>query len=265
MDIKKIIKKAIPFIIAIEIIYFTSSFQQLGFGIIIGALLVEIINFKQLSLNSMDNKEESLEVKDFQEIKLSKDMITYNNDIVVFIEELKSQITNFTDSKYYRESARLALNQLLRVVEKFETFKNILDVKFDQEELSYNKFMSVTEDVYYNILENLERVKNVYQSIDDINVKYIDSRIDTLEKKSDLSKEMTEELLSLRNKKDMLINELNSVDKYISINEKAITDIDNMKIKLGSLKTSSNQSKREFERSLAELRTMAKRINDYSA
>lgn len=264
MDKKVIIKKIIPFLIGIEIIFFSDSLQKFGAGIIIGALLVEILNFS-LDRSKHIDKKNSEQTKSFTEdIKVSEDIISYNNEIREFIEELKLQFSNLTNSTYYRESARLALNQLIRVVDKFEKFKNILDVKLDQDEITYERFMSITEEVYYNILDNLDRVKNIYQSIEDINVSYIDSRINALEIKENLTKEMKEELVSLKERKEMLLNELNSVDSYISINEKAITDIDNMKIKLGRLKTTSGQAKKEFDLSLATLRKMAKRINEYS-
>jgi len=269
VDKKRIIKKLIPFIIAIEIILFSDTLQSFGIGIIAGALLVEILNLKLSDFYSKNEKgfktEAGYIAREFHDIKQLKTQLkdsSYNSQIIAFIEELKLQ---FTTSIFYKETARLALNQLVRVVDKFEKFKNILDIKLEQKEITYERFMSVTEEVYYNILDNLEKVKNIYQSIEDIDVNYIESRINTLEEKDDLSREMKEELISLKNRKSMLLNELESVDKYISINEKAITDIDNMKIKLGKLLTSSKQANREFDLNIAELRKMAKRINEYSA
>lgn len=272
MDKKRIIKKLIPFIIAIEIIMFSDSLKLFGFGIIAGAFLVEILNLQFadfLSRKEREMKSEAghiaKELHDIKELKNQLEDSSYNDEILAFIEELKLQFSNLTSSNYYKESSRLALNQLLRVVDKFEKFKNILDVKLEEKEITYGRFMGVTEEVYYNILDNLEKVKNIYKSIEDIDVSYIESRIAVLEGKDELSEEMKEELISLKKRKNLLFDELNSVDKYISINEKAITDIDNMKIKLGKLQTYSKQASREFDLSIAELRKMAERVNEYSA
>ncbi|WP_018247973.1 hypothetical protein [Orenia marismortui] len=262
MDKKKIIKKLIPFVIAIEVIFFSDSLQKFGLGIIVGALLVEVLNLR-LDRTKFKAKTEKSPLKDLEDIKLSEASISYNKGIIEFIEELKLQFSDLTSSKYYKESARLALNQLLRLIDKFEKFKNILDIKLDKEEITYERFMSVTEEVYYNILDNLEKIKNIYQSIEDVNLGYINFRIDMLENKADLTTEMREELISLQKRKGMILGELDSIDRYLSINEKAMTDIDNMKIKLGRVKTSSSQAKKEFDLSIADLQKMANRINQY--
>lgn len=69
---------------------------------------------------------------------------------------------------------------------------------------------------------------------------------------------------ALKERRNMLFNELSAIEKYISINEKAMTDIDYMKIKLARLNISKGQARREFELSLADLRKTAERISDYS-
>lgn len=150
------------------------------------------------------------------------------------------------------------------MIDKFEKFKNILDVKLEEEELTYKKFMSVTEEVYYNILDNLQKIMDIYSSIEDIDPGYIEYRIEKLEKKEDLDRETGEELKALKERRNMLFNELSAIEKYISINEKAMTDIDYMKIKLARLNISKGQARREFELSLADLRKTAERISDYS-
>lgn len=258
-----IIKKLIPFVIGLELILFSENLQKFGIGLITGALLVEVLNYnyKQIKDKKKDNR---ALLKDIEDIDISNETISFKKEIVEIIDELKIRFSNLIDTKYYQETARLALKQLLRVIDKFEKFKNILDVKLEEEELTYKSFMSVTEEVYFNILDNLEKIMNIYKSIEDIDLGYIEYRIEKLEKKEELSGEMEEELISLKDRKNMLLNELNTIEKYISINEKAMTDIDNMKIKLGRLNTSKGQARKEFDLSIADLRKTAERINDYS-
>jgi len=258
-----IIKKLIPFVIGFELILFSEKLQNFGIGLITGALLVEVLNYNYKQVKDKKKENRAL-LKDIEDIEISNETISFKKEIVEIIDELKLRFSNLMDSKYYQETARLALKQLFRVIDKFEKFKNILDVKLEKEELTYKSFMSVTEEVYFNILDNLEKIMNIYKSIEDIDFGYIEYRIEKLEKKEELSGEMEEELISLKNRKNMLLNELNTIEKYISINEKAMTDIDNMKIKLGRLNTSKGQARKEFDLSIADLRKTAERINDYS-
>ena len=129
--------------------------------------------------------------------------------------------------------------------------------------ITYQKFMRVTEEVYYNILDNLAQVKDIYQSIEDINLNYINSRIELLETKDELTAEMGDELNSLKDKKEMILTELQAINKYLSINEQAITDLDNMKIKLAKLKTISQHADSELDLSIVNLRKMAASLNKY--
>lgn len=257
-----VIKKIIPFLIGLEIILFSENLQKFGIGLITGALLVEILNYKYK--NAKDELKENKAIIKLEDIDISSENISFKKDIVEFIEELRLRFTELIDSSYYQETARLALKQLLRVIDKFEKFKNILDVKLEEEELTYKKFMSVTEEVYYNILDNLQKIMDIYSSIEDIDPGYIEYRIEKLEKKEDLDRETGEELKALKERRNMLFNELSAIEKYISINEKAMTDIDYMKIKLARLNISKGQARREFELSLADLRKTAERISDYS-
>ena len=256
---KLLIQKLVPIVVSVEIILFVDSLQQFGWGILAGALLVEVLN---LSLSNGYKKEEKLKV-DIDESKMRTGNVSYKQEIISFIAELKTQFSDLTNTNHYQESARLALNQLLRVIEKFEKFKNILDIKLDKNAITYQKFMRVTEEVYYNILDNLAQVKDIYQSIEDINLNYINSRIELLETKDELTAEMGDELNSLKDKKEMILTELQAINKYLSINEQAITDLDNMKIKLAKLKTISQHADSELDLSIVNLRKMAASLNKY--
>ena len=256
-----IIQKLIPIVVGVEIILLVDSLQQFGWGVLAGTLLVEVLN---LSLSRGDTREEKNLKVDIDESKMLAGDVSYKEEIIAFIAELKTQFSNLTTANHYQASAKLALNQLVRVVEKFEKFKNILDIKLDEEEITYHRFMSVTEEVYYNILDNLAAIKDIYQSIEDVNLDYINSRLDCLQGQDKLTTEMQAELESLQQRKDMILVELQAVNKYLSLNEQAITDLDNMKIKLGKLKTSTPQAENELDVSIVNLRKMAQRLSEYS-
>ena len=136
---KLLIQKLVPIVVSVEIILFVDSLQQFGWGILAGSLLVEVLN---LSLSNGYKKEEKLKV-DIDESKMRTGNVSYKQEIISFIAELKTQFSDLTNTNHYQESARLALNQLLRVIEKFEKFKNILDIKLDKNGITYQKFMNL--------------------------------------------------------------------------------------------------------------------------
>lgn len=260
MSKKIIIQKLIPIVVGLEIILFVDSLQQFGWGVLVGALLVELLNWPLVK--AVKSEEKNLKVE-FTKEEILTGEVSYKEELIAFIAKLKTQFSNLTTANHYQASAKLALNQLVRVIEKFEKFKNILDVKLDEEEITYHRFMSVTEEVYYNILDNLAAIKDIYQSIEDVDLDYINARLDSLQGKDKLTPEMKAEFESLQKRKDMILSELQSINKYLSINEQAITDLDNMKIKLGKLKTSTPQAESELDVSIVNLRKMAQRLSEY--
>ncbi|OQY09020.1 MAG: hypothetical protein B6I28_03765 [Fusobacteriia bacterium 4572_132] len=250
----------IPILIGVIILIVLRPLFLLGIGIIIGALLTQMLKTKELGINNEYIPNNNME----ETGKLQKSDVTYNKEIIDLVELLREQFANLFNSEDYGESSRRASEQLFRIVDKFEKFKKILDSKLQKTERAYDRFLNATEGVYYNILENLEKIKNIYQAVEDIDMSYIERRINDIKMAQTVTKETQMELSSLRQRKSMAKKQLQGIEQVLSINEQAITDIDNMRIELGNLNTTSNRAQFNIDKSIADLQKMANRVSEYS-
>lgn len=260
------LKNLIPIVIGIIVIIILKPLFLLGIGIVIGALLREFSDKIKLgdSARTVVNSVPSTPATPAGDIK-DPNGVSYNQEIKNLVETLRVQFTELFNSAHYGTSARRSSEQLFRIIDKFDKFKEILDSKLEKTEMTYDRFLTATEEVYFNILDNLEKVKNVYQAVEDIDLGYIEQRIETIKNASSMTKEMQDELSSLRYRKSMSKKQLQGIEKLLSVNEQAITDIDNMRIKIGNLNTSSNRAQFDIDTSIADLKKMAERVNKYSS
>ncbi len=250
----------IPILVGIMVIILLKPFFLLGVGILIGSGLTKMLKTKEL--NSSNEQIINSNTEDTE--RADKSDVSYNKEIINSVESLREQFADLFNSEHYGKSSRRASEQLFRIVEKFEKFKKILDSKLQKTERAYDRFLSATEGVYYNILGNLEKIKNIYQAVEDIDMSYIERRINDIKMAQSVTKETQMELSSLRQRKSMAKKQLQGIEQILSINEQAITDIDNMRIELGNLNTTSNRAQFSIDKSIADLQKMASRVNEYS-
>jgi hypothetical protein len=261
------LKNLLPIVIGIVVIIILKPLALLGTGIIIGALLREISGFIKFERPSRSVPAPTAVTPTATPPTDSKDQngVSYSQEIKNLVETLRVQFLELFNSEHYGASARRSSEQLFRIIDKFDKFKVILDSKLQKTEMTYDRFLTATEEVYFNVLDNLEKVKNVSQAVEDIDLAYIEQRIETIKNAASMTKEMQDELSSLRHRKSMSKKQIQGIEKILSVNEQAITDIDNMRIKVGNLNTSSNRAQFDIDTSIADLKKMAERVNKYSS
>ena len=132
--------------------------------------------------------------------------------------------------------------QVHKLQEKMQGFRDVLEAKFDEGEMAYVRYLSVAEQAQMKALENLEQVVVELKAIDSIDTDYIQHRWDELEtvnKANDgLSDRQMEEAQSLEARMKLYDDHTQMAEDLLSLNEKAMTEIDKLGSKLARAKTS---------------------------
>lgn len=155
-----------------------------------------------------------------------------------------------------------AVNQVLLFRRKYDNFQAILDRKLDTTELTYNRYLSIAEQVFLNGLDNLENAAIALKSISTINVDRIKNDIGVLDKGPSKNNEARKVELNAR--LELHETQLNRVSELLLTNEKALTQLDQVAAKLANIDTRQNHAHVDMEDAMDELRLLIERAEGYS-
>lgn len=155
------------------------------------------------------------------------------------------------------------LNQYKRLTEKFTAFQNLLGEKLTPGELTYGRYLGMAEQVYLAALDNLSAMVGTIKSMNVIDVKYIESRIEELSSKKD-NPETKEELEALMERLKLKDTQHVKIQNLLSQNEKAMTKMDMTIAAIADMRTESTRATMDFEAAMSELQRLAHKAKDYS-
>ncbi len=151
--------------------------------------------------------------------------------------KLKMISTYLADRNFEQGSS-----QVQKLQDKMQGFRDVLEAKFDEGEMAYVRYLTVAEKAQMKALENLEQVVVELKAIDNIDTDYIQRRWDELQAVNDensgLSERQMEEAQSLETRMELYDNHIQASEDLLSLNEKAMTEIDKLGSKLARAKTS---------------------------
>lgn len=156
-----------------------------------------------------------------------------------------------------------AVNQVLLFRRKYDNFQSILDRKLDSTELTYNRYLSIAEQVFLNGLDNLENAAIALKSISTINVDRINKDIQQLNQ--DQSKDNEARIIELNARIALHQTQLNRVSELLLTNEKALTQLDQVAAKLANIDTRQNHAHVDMEDAMDELHRLIERAEGYSS
>ena len=143
--------------------------------------------------------------------------------------------------------------------EKFSTFSRILGKKFQPEEITYARYLSIAEQVYLGALANLEKVSLTLQSIAAIDLAHIKAQIERhRQQKNSSTLQALQERLSLWEQQHAKALSLKNQ------NQIAMTQLDAVSARLADLDTSSKANTLQLDDALAELKRLIERAEKYS-
>ena len=75
-----------------------------------------------------------------------------------------------------------AISQFQDVQEKIVNFRDVLGKKLSPQEMTFSRYMGSAEQVYLSVLDNLDKMATILESISTIDVSYIEDRLQALKK-----------------------------------------------------------------------------------
>jgi len=127
--------------------------------------------------------------------------------------------------------------QFTRIREKFENLREILAQKLNTGELTYGRYFGTAEQVYLSVLDNLRDVVNLLNSVSSIDADYINSRLYELSKHKNPTEADKQEVETLNERKQLRESQSQKVDVLLTLNEKAMTQIDQTTAAIAEMKT----------------------------
>lgn len=154
------------------------------------------------------------------------------------------------------------LKQIQLFKDKYQNFVEILSRKLDPTELTYQRYLTIAEQVFLGGLDNLEHAALAMKSVSAIDVAHLESELSVLERDdSDAAKKRVAEKrarLSLRE------SQLLRASALLLENEKALTQLDHVSAKIADVKTKQGRAQVDLEDAMAELQHLILNTENYS-
>lgn len=190
-----------------------------------------------------------------------------------YLEKMRSQLSEQVKQSIHELEQRLseggaddALDQLDRLQQKFYTFEELLHEKLEQTELTFGRYMGMTEQVYLASLDNLKSIADMIKGTSAIDERRVKRRLAKLTKNDNLSKTEQSEVNALQERLQLLHGQQQKIQDRLSKNEQAMTKIDKVMAAIADMNTGDkdNQAKMDIEDAMKELTILAEKAKDYN-
>ncbi len=146
---------------------------------------------------------------------------------------------------------------------KFDLLREILAKKLNPREMTHARYLGSAEQVYLNTLENLRDLVNYIKSIAAIGGAYKKDleRLRAVEHPTDAERK---QLATLQERDELNKNQRNRMAELLAVNERALTKIDVTIAAFTRTRTRGREADVDIETAMAELETLAARVQKYS-
>lgn len=149
--------------------------------------------------------------------------------------------------------------QLRSFVDKFDNFRTLLARQLNPNELTYQRYLAIAEQVTLAGLDNLKAICLSLRSISAINLPNLEHRLRHERDLSDAERQSLETRIALHREQMVQVNDL-----YVQ-NEEALTQLDHVSARIASIQTSSGHAHMDMEAAMSELRVLAERAERYAS
>jgi len=190
-----------------------------------------------------------------------------------YLEKMRTELSEQVKQSIYELEDRLnaaradsALDQLHRLQQKFTTFEDLLHEKLEETELTFGRYMGMTEQVYLASLDNLKRIADIIKGTSAIDERRVLKRLAQLNKKENLNKTEQDEVMALQERMELLRTQKEKIQVGLSKNEQAMTKIDKVMAAIAEMNTggTDKQANMDIEDAMKELSVLAERAKDYN-
>ena len=156
------------------------------------------------------------------------------------------------------------LTQLAHLKQKYQAFEALLRRKLDPREMTYSRYLGITEQVFLAGLDNLSRTADTLKGLSVIDPKHISGRIRHLQTDGIESKAQDAEIATLQERYGLLQAQQERVHQLLAENETAMTRIDQAMAAIAAMDTSASHATMDMESAMQELNQLAARAEAYS-
>jgi hypothetical protein len=156
------------------------------------------------------------------------------------------------------------LAQMTQLQGKFKAFEQLLRRKLDPREMTFSRYLGMTEQVFLAGLDNLRRISDTLKGLAAIDDKHIRKRLHALAGDGVDSATQDREISTLNERLALLERQREAVDRWLAENETAMTQIDHVMAAIASLDTSAGHASMTMEAAMSELKVLAERAPRYS-
>lgn len=174
-------------------------------------------------------------------------------------ESIARLTREFTDQKF-----EPGLAQMAQLKAKFDAFEALLRRKLDPQEMTFSRYLGMTEQVFLAGLDNLRRISDTLKGLSAIDVDHIRRRLHAIASDGIESPQQDREAEALKERLALLARQRESIDRWLAENEQAMTQIDHVMAAIALLDTSAAHASMDMESAMAELKTLADRASRYN-
>lgn len=181
-------------------------------------------------------------------------------------ESLANRVTT-TISELTREFEGLrfepGLQQLASLQQRFSAFEELLRRKLDPAEMTYGRYIGMTEQVYLAGLDNLRRIADAQKGLQAIDVGKVQQRILDLDGDGIDSPSQDRETEALQQRLALREQRQEQVFAWLAENQQAITRIDHAMAAISDMNTAESHAGMRMEEAMQELSRLAERASEY--
>lgn len=162
-----------------------------------------------------------------------------------------------------RVNSEEGLRQLTRLQAKYSTFQELLRRKLNKNELTYDRYLGMTEQVYLAGLDNLNSIAGIMKSISAMDRKHIEKRTRELNALTSPSGAEKKELAALQARHQLWVEQQRKIRTLLSQNEEAMTTMDRLMAALAEMDPGFSRATMDMETAMQELERLTIRTKDY--
>ncbi|HSW14803.1 MAG TPA: hypothetical protein VLI06_18305 [Solimonas sp.] len=189
-----------------------------------------------------------------------------------YLRRLQEALSGRVDTSIARLKVELqkigfepGLQQLEALQAKYHSFAQLLQRKLNPQEMTYSRYLGMTEQVFLAGLDNLQRISDALQGLSTIDRRHVDKRLQHLHGDGIESAAQDQEIAALQGRLDLLERQRERIDGWLAENERAMTQMDHAMAAIADLDTSQGHATMGMDAAMQELKALAERAQAYSS
>ncbi len=142
------------------------------------------------------------------------------------LRDLQEGLKRYIGLQGAEEHAQQAVAQFEKIKDKYKGITALLDRKIGSGDLDLGRVWGASEQVYLGVLDNLNQVLGLLDSVAGIDVPYVYDRLRKLSKIKKPTKADTREVETLKKRLNLREEQLQKINHLLTKNEEALTQIE---------------------------------------